>query len=92
MSDHPVAALKPRLRFKDLKAAGITDSWTQLAHLVDDYGFPPGKKLSPNVRSWTVEEVAAWVEGRPSYRKVMPETARRPRRETAASAPASATP
>jgi predicted DNA-binding transcriptional regulator AlpA len=69
-------SLKPRLRFKDIKAAGIADSWTQLCHLIDEHDFPVGKKLSPNVRSWTVEEVNKWVESRPTDRKVM--TPKRP--------------
>jgi predicted DNA-binding transcriptional regulator AlpA len=70
------ATLKPRLRFKELKVAGIADSWTQLENLINNQGFPAGIKLSPNVRSWTVEEVNHWLETRPSNRKVMPLNAR----------------
>jgi hypothetical protein len=40
------------VRFRDLRAAGIVDNWQQLFRLIEDYGFPSGQLLSPNVRAW----------------------------------------
>ena len=53
------------LRFADLKARGIINSWPSLRKYVDHYGFPPGRKISPQTRVWTDEEVAAWLASRP---------------------------
>jgi predicted DNA-binding transcriptional regulator AlpA len=69
-----------RIRFRDLKARGISDSYAQLDRQIKLYSFPPGRMLSPNIRSWTEQEVATWIETRPSDRKTMPPTARRPGR------------
>ncbi len=77
-------ALKPRLRFKEIKAAGIARSWTQLEYLIDCHGFPVGKKLSPQVRSWTVEEVEAWIASRPSDRRIVSRRVGRPRKDAEA--------
>jgi len=54
------------IRFYGLKARGIVQSWAQLKHLQDKHGFPAGRLLSPQVRAWTEEEVAAWLETRPT--------------------------
>jgi hypothetical protein len=63
----------PRLpvyvRFADLRAAGIVSNWPQLYNIIDDYGFPPGVMLSPNVRAWDVEDVQRWLDTRPTNRK-----------------------
>jgi predicted DNA-binding transcriptional regulator AlpA len=53
------------LRFADLKARGIVDSWPQLKIMQQRHGFPPGKMLSPNVRTWTEEEIDAYYASRP---------------------------
>jgi predicted DNA-binding transcriptional regulator AlpA len=54
------------LRFRDLQARGIATSWTQLKRLIQEYGFPPGRMLSPNVRVWDEEEeVDPWLASRP---------------------------
>jgi hypothetical protein len=45
------------VRFRDLRAAGIVDSWQQLFRLIEDYGFPSGQLLSPNVRAWDRDAV-----------------------------------
>jgi len=52
-------------RFKNLKALGIADSRPQLKNLIDNYGFPTGRLLSPQVRGWTEEEVTEWLASRP---------------------------
>ena len=53
------------LRFKDLKARGIVQSWPQLGRLIRDQGFPLGTMLGVNTRAWTEDEVAAWLASRP---------------------------
>ena len=40
------------VRFRDLKARGIADSWAQLDNLIKKYGFPPGRLLGPASRVW----------------------------------------
>jgi hypothetical protein len=52
------------LRFADLKAAQVVTSWPQLKRLVENQGFPPGYLLSPAVRVWDAEAVAAWLQSR----------------------------
>jgi predicted DNA-binding transcriptional regulator AlpA len=53
------------LRFNDLKARDIVRSHAQLARLQKFYGFPRGRMLSPNQRTWTEDEVEAWYASRP---------------------------
>jgi hypothetical protein len=53
------------LRFADLKARGIVHSWPQLKNLQRLHDFPQGKMLSPNVRTWTEEEIDAYYASRP---------------------------
>jgi predicted DNA-binding transcriptional regulator AlpA len=73
----------PRLiRFRDIRAAGIVDSWESLSRLIDDHGFPSGMLLSPNVRAWDVDEISKWLATRPTERKATP--APRKHDETAA--------
>jgi hypothetical protein len=52
-------------RFGDLKAMGVVASWAQLARMIATCGFPPGKMLSPAVRTWTDEEITAYYKARP---------------------------
>jgi hypothetical protein len=52
-------------RFKHLKERGIVDSWPQLKNLIDNYGFPAGRLTSPQVRTWTEDEIAEWYASRP---------------------------
>jgi hypothetical protein len=75
------------LRFADLKERGIVASWAQLRNMVGKYGFPPGVKLTPNIRAWAETEVDGWLASRPGDRKQWPANARRrhdARRESAA--------
>jgi predicted DNA-binding transcriptional regulator AlpA len=78
--------LKPRLRYKQLREAGIARSWAQLNYLIDEHGFPVGVRLSPQVRSWTVEEVEAWIASRPSDRRPTPRAGRPRKTDEAATA------
>jgi hypothetical protein len=52
-------------RFPDLKARGIVRSWTQLERMIRLYGFPPGRMLTPNCRTWTDEEIDQYYRSRP---------------------------
>jgi predicted DNA-binding transcriptional regulator AlpA len=53
------------LRFRDLKARGIVKNRMTLKRRVKKDGFPPGRMTGPNERSWTDDEIAAWVNSRP---------------------------
>jgi hypothetical protein len=54
------------LRFADLKARGTVKSWAQLRRLIELYGFPAGRMLSPNCRAWSEEdEIEPWENSRP---------------------------
>jgi predicted DNA-binding transcriptional regulator AlpA len=59
------------VRYKDLVAAGICDSYRQLYNMIDNDGFPPGVLLSPNVRAWNVADIEEWLSTRPTARKVI---------------------
>lgn len=55
-----------KLRFRDLQARGIVDSWAQLGNLIKRHNFPRGVMLSENVRVWDQEdEIEPWLESRP---------------------------
>jgi predicted DNA-binding transcriptional regulator AlpA len=54
------------LRFRDLKASGVAANWPQLRTMISEYGFPPGRLLSPSVRVWTTTEVRDWLDQRPT--------------------------
>jgi predicted DNA-binding transcriptional regulator AlpA len=60
------------LRYPDLVAAGLVNSWMAVNRLVDAEGFPPGVRLSANVRAWRRDEVEAWLAARPSSKKPVP--------------------
>jgi predicted DNA-binding transcriptional regulator AlpA len=53
------------LRFSDLKARGVVRNWVTLRNWIESQGFPPGRKLGPNTRAWTADEVEAWLAIRP---------------------------
>jgi predicted DNA-binding transcriptional regulator AlpA len=59
------------VRFHDLRAVGIVSNWPQLYNLIDEYDFPPGVLLSPNIRAWDIEEVQRWLASRPTERKIV---------------------
>jgi hypothetical protein len=40
-------------------------------HEVDRYGFPPGTRLSPNIRVWDIDDVRRWLANRPTERKTI---------------------
>jgi hypothetical protein len=53
------------LRFADLKARGIVNNRIQLRRLQELHGFPRGRMLSPNARTWTEQEIKEWYSSRP---------------------------
>jgi DNA-binding transcriptional regulator YiaG/predicted DNA-binding transcriptional regulator AlpA len=71
-------AMKKFLRFADLKAAGIANSWPMLRHRIERDGFPRGRLLGPNTRAWTEEEIDAWLASRPTAPKPGLPRSRRP--------------
>jgi predicted DNA-binding transcriptional regulator AlpA len=52
------------LRFEDLREQRIVRSWTTLNDWVDNRGFPPGRMIG-RFRTWTEDEVMAWIERQP---------------------------
>lgn len=56
------------VRFKDLKARGIVQSWPSLRYKIRNNGFPPGRMLGPNTRAWTEAEIQAWLDALPVER------------------------
>src|SRR5262245_44079 len=49
------------IRFADLKASGIVDSWAGLAHFIRAEGFPRGHQFGKRTRIWWRDEVLAWL-------------------------------
>ena len=81
--DDAVTRLPIFVRFRDIKAAGIAHSWTQLMRLIDDEGFPFGMMLSANMRAWRLDKIEAWLDGRPTERKATPDPWPKSRRKAA---------
>ena len=61
--------MKKRIRYNDLEAGGIVNSRMTLSRMIRDHGFPPGRLVTPNCRTWTEEEVEEWLANRPEARK-----------------------
>jgi predicted DNA-binding transcriptional regulator AlpA len=56
-----------KLRFRDLKKRGIVENRPQLKNMIERYGFPRGKSLTPNCHVWDEEdEINPWIESRPT--------------------------
>ena len=49
------------LRFEDLRQQRIVRTWTTLNNWIDTRGFPPGRMIG-RFRTWTEDEVMAWIE------------------------------
>jgi predicted DNA-binding transcriptional regulator AlpA len=54
------------LRYRDLEAAGIVNSWTALRYKIKHNGFPLGRYIGANSRAWTVDEVQQWLDALPT--------------------------
>jgi predicted DNA-binding transcriptional regulator AlpA len=53
------------LRYRDLKARGIVHNRMTLRRRIRKDGFPAGRMTGPNERTWTEQEVDAWIGSRP---------------------------
>jgi len=53
------------LRYRDLKARGIVRNRMTLRRRIQKDGFPLGRMTGPNERTWTADEIDAWVKSRP---------------------------
>jgi predicted DNA-binding transcriptional regulator AlpA len=53
------------LRFKDLKERGVVNNWPTLLNWIGNGHFPPGRKIGPNSRAWTEDEISEWYATRP---------------------------
>ncbi|HWY81956.1 MAG TPA: hypothetical protein VNY10_08510 [Roseiarcus sp.] len=58
--------MKALLRYSDLVARNVVNSRAQLARLQKNAGFPIGRMLSVNTRTWTELEIDTWYESRPT--------------------------
>jgi hypothetical protein len=79
-----MTAFNPLLRYRDLKARGVANSRAQLKRMVELYGFPPGRLLTPNTRVWTIDEIDGFLASRPT--KPKPVKRGRPRKNNQAAA------
>jgi predicted DNA-binding transcriptional regulator AlpA len=61
-----------RLRYRDLVALGIIRNRPTLQNWIKDRGFPAGRLLGPNSRTWGEDEVADWLARRPTESKPAP--------------------
>ena len=78
------------LRYKDLRARGFVKNRVQLKRLIDNYGFPQGRMISPNARAWEEGEIGDWYASRPTESRT-PQGAAKNRQERARKATATAT-
>jgi predicted DNA-binding transcriptional regulator AlpA len=53
------------LRYRDLVARGIVRNRMTLKRRIEKDNFPVGRMTGPNERTWTEEEVDAWIGSRP---------------------------
>ena len=56
---------KKWLRFPDLKARGLVNSWPALTNKSAPKAFRPGGCSAPNTRAWSIEEIEGYEESRP---------------------------
>ena len=77
--------MNKRLRFRDLEALGVVCNRVTLRNWIIHHGFPPGQLTGPNSRTWSEEEVQAWLDRRPTASKKATPPARR--RKVAATQP-----
>jgi predicted DNA-binding transcriptional regulator AlpA len=64
--------MRKRLRYADLLALGIVSNRVTLANWIRDRGFPRGQLTGPNSRTWSEDEVQAWIDSRPTAPKPGP--------------------
>ncbi len=84
INNEPATGLTKLVRFKDLKAAGIVNNWVTLRHYIADCGFPPGIRISYNVRAWPLSQIENWLAIRSAdTTKIVPRGPGRPRKQPA---------
>ena len=54
------------LHFKDLQKMGLVKSWPRLKDLIDNHGFPPGRRQGDRERIWDSDEIAAYAASLPT--------------------------
>ena len=57
------------LHYPDLVEMGIFRSRMTLHRAIAEQGFPEGRRITPNVRVWTEDEVGSWITSRPTAKK-----------------------
>jgi hypothetical protein len=73
--------MEKRLRYADLKAAGIVNNRATLGEWIRKGIFPPGQLTGPNTRTWGEDtEVKPFIASRPTARKPAPKSPGRPRK------------
>ena len=55
-----------------LLATGVVNNRPILTRWIRDFGFPPGQLTGPNSRTWTEEEIEAYLASRPTATKTRP--------------------
>lgn len=70
------------LRAADLFERQIASNRSQIDNLVRNHGFPAGRLISPNVRAWTEEEIAEYLDRCPTEPRETNRGPGRPRRRT----------
>ena len=53
------------IRFAELKARGIVNSWNILRRRIEHDGFPRPRKLGDHIHAWPEAEVQQWLDSRP---------------------------
>jgi hypothetical protein len=57
----PIPPDQHHLRYADLKVRGIVNNRVTLKNWIEKLGFPPGRMIGPNTRTWTEAEVTDWL-------------------------------
>jgi len=78
--------MRKRLRYRDLKERGVINNRPTLNNWIKKLGFPPGQLTGPNSRTWSEDEVEAWLDSRPTAPKPAPIVKGRPGRPRKAAA------
>ena len=53
------------IRFAELKARDIVNSWNILRRRIEHDGFPRPRKLGDHIHAWPEAEVQQWLDSRP---------------------------
>jgi hypothetical protein len=64
--------IERRLRYADLLDLGVVRNRATLRNWILHRGFPEGQLTGPGTRTWAEDEVALWIENRPTAPKATP--------------------